>query len=183
MLERQVALVALVLLATGLRIGEALALRARDVDLAADTPTLTVAGTVVPGSAKGLVWQPEPKTAAGHRTIALPPTAVGALREALDQPLPRDGLHLVFPGVRGQLRQPGAVRTALKVTFEAAGLDPRGSHVFRRTAATKVAREMGLEAAASLLGQVGTQTVRRHYVEQSHIAPDVRHVLEPPTSM
>ncbi len=182
-LDRQVALLALVLLSTGLRIGEALALRAQDLALDAEPPTLTVAGTVVPGSESGLVWQPEPKTAAGHRTIPLGATAVGALREALAQPLPRDELGLVFPGTRGQLRQPGNVRTALKSVFVAAGLDPVGSHVFRRTAATKVAREVGLEAAAALLGQVGTATVRRHYVVQAHEAPDVRHVLEPTTSM
>jgi len=178
-LDRQVALLAVVLLATGLRIGEALALRAVDLDLDAATPTLTVAGTVVPGTERGLVWQAEPKTAAGFRRVPLPPAAVDALREALEQPFPRDQLDLVFPGARGGLRQPGNVRTRLKALFLAAGLDPRGSHVFRRTAATKVSRAHGLEAAAALLGQVGTATVRRHYVAQAHDAPDVRDALEP----
>lgn len=49
------------LLGTGMRIGEALALRWEDIDIAADPPTVTVAGTLV-DSTGGLRRQDHPKT-------------------------------------------------------------------------------------------------------------------------
>ena len=58
-----------ILIATGLRRGELLALRWSDYDETAGT--LTVCGKVVRVTGKGLVRDDETKTAAGRRTIAL----------------------------------------------------------------------------------------------------------------
>lgn len=52
-------------LATGLRIGEVLALRWTEVDLTADRPTLAVTGTLVQIKGHGIVRQDATKSAAG----------------------------------------------------------------------------------------------------------------------
>lgn len=67
-----------VVLAVGLRKGEALALRWDDLDL--DAGTLTVRATLKRRPGKGLVLD-IPKTARGHRTIPLPVVSVAALRD------------------------------------------------------------------------------------------------------
>lgn len=69
-----------VALATGLRQGEALALRWPDVDL--DAPQLTVRATL--HRHRGRVVLAEPKTRAGRRTVPLPGFAAAALRRQRD---------------------------------------------------------------------------------------------------
>jgi integrase len=74
------------LLATGCRIGEALALRYATNDegnplLDLDARTWEVNATVVRVRGVGLVIQPRPKTAAGWRVVALPSFAVQMLEE------------------------------------------------------------------------------------------------------
>jgi integrase len=66
------------LLATGLRVGEALAVTWDAVDLAAGT--VEVRGTVIRVKGRGLVIKPAPKTRAGFRTLVLPSWAVEMLR-------------------------------------------------------------------------------------------------------
>ncbi len=73
--DRLEALVTLTL-ATGLRQGEALALRWSDVDL--DAGSLTVRRTLQ--RLRGEVRFDEPKTARSRRTVALPPTVAATLR-------------------------------------------------------------------------------------------------------
>ncbi|MGP5362977.1 site-specific integrase [Brachybacterium tyrofermentans] len=55
----------------GLRIAEAVSIRWEDLDLDADVPTLTVAGTLQHVRGKGIVWHGAPKSAASRRTIPL----------------------------------------------------------------------------------------------------------------
>jgi integrase len=65
---------------TGLRKGEALALRWTDVDLEGDVPTLKVTGTLSRVGADLL--RSEPKTASGRRVVPLVPQGVAALERA-----------------------------------------------------------------------------------------------------
>ncbi len=67
------------MLATGARIGEILALRWEDLNLAAERPTLTICGTLVFVKGKGFFRQPWTKSDAGYRMITLPRFAVGML--------------------------------------------------------------------------------------------------------
>jgi integrase len=67
------------MLATGARIGEILALRWEDLDLAAAGPTLTICGTLVQVKGKGVFRQEWTKSDAGYRMIVLPRFAVGML--------------------------------------------------------------------------------------------------------
>jgi integrase len=67
-----------VLLATGLRVGEALAVTWDAVDLSAGT--VEVRGTVIRVKGRGLMIKPVPKTRAGFRTLVLPSWAVEMLK-------------------------------------------------------------------------------------------------------
>lgn len=89
----------------GLRFGEAVALRRRDVDLAAETVSIT-RGAV---RAEGRKEIGPPKTRAGVREISVPTIVADALREHLaDMPLSgRDAL--IFPGRDGAPLAPSAL--------------------------------------------------------------------------
>ena len=77
-----------VLLGTGLRIGEALALRWPHIDLNSEIPTITVAATIAQVGGTYFL-QETAKTKAGHRTVVLPPFVVDALRRQRDRDLQR----------------------------------------------------------------------------------------------
>ncbi len=68
----------------GLRRGECLGLARRHVNLTADPPTVTIERALVYTQSGGAVLQ-EPKTDAGYRTLALPPTLATLLGRHLDE--------------------------------------------------------------------------------------------------
>ncbi|WP_157803833.1 tyrosine-type recombinase/integrase [Luteimicrobium subarcticum] len=164
------------MLGTGLRIGECLALRERDLDLAADVPTLTVTGTVVRADGK-LVRQAKPKSDTSRRTITLPEFVVAAITQALDLGLDGGPDGLVFPSTAGTPRSPGRVREQLRAAQEEAGTSVT-PHDFRRTVATQVANATTIGNATALLGHADEGTTVRHYVKRTHVAPDLRTVID-----
>jgi integrase len=117
------------MLATGARIGEALAVVWAEVDL--DAGTVQITSTLVRIKGEGLLRK-ETKSRAGERTLPLPTSAVAVLRRRfitgarLDQP--------VFPRPSGGFRDPSNVRRDLR---EARGEETLAwiiSHAFRKTA-------------------------------------------------
>ena len=111
------------MLATGCRIGEILALRWSDIDFAGDRPTLTVAGTIKTETGKGTYRKPTPKSDASLRTIVLPPFAAEMLRfrreaatpNAYDAVFANSGYTvindgMVGPGLCRRSRQPPVSR-------------------------------------------------------------------------
>jgi hypothetical protein len=106
------------MLATGARIGEALALRTGETAgrplLDLDAGTWEVNATAVRVPKQGMVVQPRTKTAAGWRIIAVPAFAVDMVRRRLVEPL-RPDTELVFPApVAGTLRDPNSVSGDLR---------------------------------------------------------------------
>lgn len=108
------------MLATGCRIGEALALRyGLNGDgkplLDVDTGTWEINATVVRVAGQGLIVQPRPKTAAGWRVVALPEFARQMLGSRLEPGGARGAESLVFtaPLARG-LRDPTNVSGDLR---------------------------------------------------------------------
>jgi integrase len=165
-----------VMLATGARVGEVLAIRWADIDLGAQPPRLTICGTVIRAPVTGLRRQEHTKTSAGHRTVLLPRFAVDTLmRLQLEaKPNPYD---VIFPSSVGTLRDPHNLRRQWR--------DARGAmfawvtpHSFRKTVATLVDREHGSDDAATQLGHSGTAVTKRHYIEKAIEAPDLTDVLE-----
>lgn len=167
-------------LGTGARIGECLAIRVIDVDLASEPPVVYFCGTLVEprrGYVEKLHRQPETKSRK-DRTVPLPDAVVGIIRRRLAGRLPeRD--EPVFMSTKGTWLWPANIRTRLRT---ATMNDPllRGTtpHTLRRSVGTLVAHECGLDAARDLLGHSDPSVTFRHYTGRRKIAPDVRHVLD-----
>lgn len=114
----------LVLLGTGLRPGELLALHWEDVDW--ETPLLRVRRTLRK-TPEGLIFAP-PKSDAGTRTFHLPKFTVTALREHQQQGSV-DGL--IFPAPQGGVWHPGTFWHAYERLTIAAGVERLTLHRFR----------------------------------------------------
>jgi integrase len=108
------------MLATGCRIGEALALRygtngdGRPI-LDLDAGSWEVNATVVRVPGAGLTVQPRPKTTAGWRVVALPEFAVRMLADRRGRGRRQAGAEVVFrPPLSGVLRDPSNVSGDLR---------------------------------------------------------------------
>lgn len=125
----------LFMMATGVRIGEALALYWEGVDLEAGT--VLIDWTVVRVKGKGL-QRTDPKTPSAERVLRLPSWMVDVLRkrhrEAQADKRPLD--TPVFPDSLGGLRDPSNAMRDLRNARGTDGFAWVTSHVFRKTAAT-----------------------------------------------
>jgi integrase len=124
------------MLATGVRIGEALATFWEDVDT--DGAVVAIDWKVVRVRGQGLQRVRQVKSEAGHRTLPLPGWAADMLREhqRMAQAEGRPTTSPVFPASLGGLRDPPNTRRALR---EARGSEEFAwvrSHGFRKTTAT-----------------------------------------------
>lgn len=167
------------ILGTGVRISEAMALRWGDVHLGRIArPIAKISATIayIPGT--GHIYQEHPKTASGNRELYLPPFAAATLREF--RPSGAKPSDYVFASRSGNFMLPSNLRRSLRSALEDAGLDgPRWSpHKLRVTVGTAVARDGGIDNAAAVLGHAGTEVTRRHNVEQLRRAPDVNSALQ-----
>jgi integrase len=120
--------IAALALATGMRRGELLGLRWKDLEL--DRTRLRVEQSVEQTAAKGLVFK-SPKTRHGRRVISLPSSIVADLREhwraqqeqrmalGRGKASPED---LVFPTWDGKVRSPNALTKEWSVALAALGL-------------------------------------------------------------
>jgi len=126
-----------VMLATGLRIGETLALTWSAVDL--DARTVEVRATVVRITGHGLVLRPRPTTKAGPRTLELPVWVVEILRRRRAGAAP-NGWDAVFTSTTGHLRDPSNTQGDLREAFVRAGYPEITSHSLRRTVVSQPGR-------------------------------------------
>ena len=159
------------LIATGARIGEVLALRWEDIDL--DAGTLTICGTVSLTAEKPrrAFRQDHPKTSSSRRTLLLPDFGLAVLlRRSVTGP----NSDLIFPSSKGTVRDPATARKTLKLALNGTGLEWVTPHTFRRTVATLVGDP---ETASGVLGN-DPGIAMRHYIERSQVAPDVRNALQ-----
>ncbi|MCO7274677.1 tyrosine-type recombinase/integrase [Cellulosimicrobium cellulans] len=121
--------------------------------------------------------QPMPKSDSSRRTITLPAFVVTAIREALDLGLDGGPDALVFPSTRATPRSPSRVRDQLREAQASIGTTVT-PHDFRRTVATQVANSTTIGNATALLGHANEGTTVRHYVKRTHVAPDLRVVID-----
>lgn len=132
------------MLATGVRIGEALAVRFADLDV--DDKAVRIDATIDRVKGVGLVRGPT-KSAAGRRTLRLPGWAVdvvirrGNVRDWSGPLFPHAGARTVRNG--SMWRDPSNTARDLRNARDAAGFGWVTSHVFRKTVAT-VLDESGL---------------------------------------
>lgn len=166
------------LLATGARIGEVLALRwAEDVDLGSD-PTVTIAGTIVSVRGQGLTRQPIPKTSSSYRTLRIPRFAVDVLLRRRVEATGTNPRGLVFPTRRGTPMAPRNVARSWRAVRVEAGLETVTLRAFRRTVATLLASELGAAIASSQLGHAGEAVTSAFYIAKPDLAPDSTAVLD-----
>lgn len=136
------------ILGTGIRSGEVLALRwEADVHLVG-IPYIEVAGTVKEIAGKGLYRQDYAKTEMSHRRLILPPFLVDVLNERAQDS------EYVFPSVTGTLRSPNNFRTQWRKFRAAHGYEDWVTpKTFRKAVATLVATEADDETAAGQLSE------------------------------
>jgi integrase len=165
------------MLATGARIGEILALRWDDLDLTAARPTLTICGTIVFVTGKGFFRQPWTKSDAGYRTVVLPRFAVGILlaRKVVAAGNPNDA---IFASRRGTWLSPNNVRRQWRQARADTDLGWVTPHTFRKTVATLIDREADTKSAAAQLGHASEEVTGTYYIEKPAVAPDVSEILE-----
>lgn len=162
------------MLATGVRIGEALALYWPEVDL--DAGVVEVNHNVVRVKGKGLIRK-STKTEYGERTLPLPSWVVDMLRSRLAEAGDPEGP--VFPDSLGGLRDPSNTRRVLRETRGSEGFAWVTSHVFRKTAAT-ILDEAGLTARliADQLGHSRPSMTQDVYMGRTAVSRQAAEALE-----
>jgi integrase len=149
-----------VLAYSGLRIGEALALRRESVDLLGGR--LIVRESL--SEANGQITFQTPKNHQ-QRAVTVPAFLLRRLREHLDENVVTDPRALLFVGATGEpMRHAGVLRRAWQPAIAATGLIGVTPHDLRATHASWVIDEGGsvMDAAARLGHAAGTVTTR-HY--------------------
>lgn len=156
-----------VMLGSLMRIGETLALRKCDVDMTASPPTVHVSGTIVVRKGAGVLRQPKPKTDESNRAVAIPAFSAAVIRRRLAAISGEDEEQLLFFSRKGTPLAPHNVRRTFREILKIAGLEGLEitPHAFRRTGATLLANELGIEVAADVLGHTSTKTTKEHYAQ------------------
>ena len=127
------------MLATGVRVGEALALYWTDINF--DTGEIRIMRSVTKAVGGGVKIGDTAKTAAGKRTIYMNNEIRRILeeqRKILTQLFGADVIGLVFPSSIGGVARPSSVDTCMKSMCRTADMRPFTSHAFRHTFASNM---------------------------------------------
>lgn len=172
------------LIATGMRIGELLALRWSDIELTPPPerrdddgwfPWLMVNGQIT-SKGKRVDYG---KTHAAIRPIALPDWAAALLRRRKVAQTPND-FDAVFITRNGTWHFPTNVQGRLwhirhlSDYADLAALQDVSPHSFRRTVATEIDEVYDAEAAMNQLGHTSKVVTERHYINRRLVVPDYR---------
>ena len=161
------------ILATGLRLGEALGVRWSDIDLAQGF--VTVERTVLRVKGGGLVAS-RLKSTASRRTLLLPAWARQMLLTRRDQDPAVDGP--VFPDSKGGYRDRNNVGAAFRGIREGTDFDWVTPHTYRRTVATLLdASGVTARLIADQLGHSRISMTQDVYLGRRAVAPQVADAL------
>lgn len=176
------------MLATGVRIGEALAVSWDEINLdtgVAGLPgTVDIAWNLIRVRGRGLKRVPRPKSEASERTLPLPPFAVAMLRRrkimaSLDRDITPGSAVPVFPHSGGGWRDPNNTRRDLRNARGSSEFVWVTSHVFRKTCAT-ILDEAGLSARvmADQLGHARPSMTQDVYIGRKVVNPANAEILQ-----
>lgn len=166
-----------ILVTTGIRVGEALGLQWRDLNL--DTATMMIRRQAQPQRGLGMVLS-EPKTAESRRVVPLPPGTLIALRkqqvsrrEQFDVlGLPWHEGSQVFATVDNRLIHTSSVNKSFHRAVSKAGLPDCHPHELRHTLSSFIqSRGRTERETQELLGHASASTTRNIY---THVMPDRR---------
>lgn len=158
-----------VMLGTGLRISEVLALRWEDVDYSQNR--LMVTGAVKRTKREGL-HRGEPKSVGSKQWLYLPEFAMRPLRER------ERFCELVFPTSTGNLWEPSGFRKRWNKQLSDTPYASSHPHMVRSTVATILAASEGTLAASRQLGHSSESITAQHYIARPDSAPNLAFVLE-----
>ena len=148
------------ILETGLRAGEALALEWGDID--EEKRVLKVTKNLVRVDGQNLV-QRTTKTESGRRTIPLNARAMEAVQHLKTQQVA--GCPYVFATQTGKHLSYRNLLAAMETACEAAGVEHRGLHALRHSFASNLyARGVEIKLISKLLGHSSTQITYDRYV-------------------
>lgn len=159
--------IALMMIATGARIGEVLALRWDDFNF--ESWTVTIQSTLVRDPKKGLVRRP-PKTKSSIRTLVLPKFIRPWIAEAHLSSM----VSWVFPSATGAPRWPENIRAQWNEAIKGSDVSWIRPHALRKTVATA----LGSESAKEQLGHATITVTDKHYIEKSTLREDHSAILE-----
>ncbi|WP_187279703.1 site-specific integrase [Quadrisphaera setariae] len=157
-----------VLLGTGARLGEALALRWADVDVTPGAARVRVAARLDRASGRST----EVRRTADERLVPITDSLAALLRARRQRPSADVGeAALVFPTSRGTAADPAATTRRLRALFDAAGLPDVTSHALRATRAQRLL-DAGAEPA-EVARLLGTSRLRAGEVHTTGAVPAV----------
>jgi integrase len=157
-----------VLATTGMRRGEALGLRWRDVDV--DAGQIAVRQSLVPVGGK--IRLSTPKTNRGRRVVAIDVRTSQVLRDHRSHHTNQRPCDLLFPGTGGEGLSPTAVTKSFRNLVEASGLPRIRLHDLRHTHAT-IALETGIHPKI-VSERLGHSTVSLTLDVYSHAVPHMQ---------
>ena len=169
----------MLLLATGGRISEVLALTWPQIDLISQIPRVTINATLVVPRAAGesLFRQEHRKGDSPPLTLVLPAFAADGLRRRQELPTYYNPWNAVFVTATGNWVSPANVRRSWRAARgdEFEWVKP---HTLRKTMATLVKETSGVEAAQMQLGPPNTRVTEAHYIQRVTVAPDMTSALD-----
>lgn len=162
---------------TGVRIGEALAMRWEDLDLDAAQPVAEIGGTVVYVTGSGPVRQDGGKTMASTRSVALAPWLVERLR-ARRAVAAADSVAVFPSAVAGKLRDPSNTAHHFRDLLDDAGYPWATAHTFRKTAGTLLTDAgVSIREVANQLGHAKVSTTLDYYQGRGTVTRQAADVL------
>ena len=121
-----------VMLGTSARIGEALAIRRRDVDVVGPRPSVSIRGTIATPRGVAPYRQDHPKTAKSRSTVAIPSCTADAIRLRLAKMTDLSPDALLFTSRNGTPLTMNNVRRRLRHVLDLAGQKPGLTRLTRR---------------------------------------------------
>jgi integrase len=165
---------------TSLRWGELAALRRCDLDL--DLGTVSVRRQQVELDTGQLIVTP-PKSAAGVRTVAIPPAVLGAVRDYLEAGKDQPPDALLFSGTRGGALRRGNFRRDVRWSAVAAAIGSPGLHFhdLRHTGNTLAASDGA--SLRDLMDRMGHDSVRAALIYQHATTQASRRIADSISAM
>ena len=124
------------MLMTGVRLGEACAIREEVVDV--ERGVLEINAQIIRATGQGIVLQPRPKSAAGWRRIAIPSELLAIIERRQQTAWLHNPHRAIFTSAHGYLRDPSNTTGDLREILDRLGFPWVSSHTFRKTVATRL---------------------------------------------